>query len=407
VELRRWPRKNDAASIRARQEALASRLDGESHVFDHDLEPFARATEALTGAALVPVAVVGPIDVELGDYELEEPAGRVVERGRAQEGVYVPLANTEGGLSISLYRGARAVGESGGFRTYVLGDRITRASAFLFDSTAQASAFAAWIETQLEDMRAWLESEPIPNLSKHAKLRELETHVVGPMCHVMYAYTTGDACGMNMITRNSFALNQGFVVDRSPVRPHRAMLEGNMGGDKKPSARYFERGGHGKTVIAEATLTDEAVRRVLKTTIDDLVELAFVGTHGAVASGMQSVAFTPATAIAAMFTATGQDIGMVGTSSMAHGTAHRVESGLNVSMRLPSLEVATVGGGTTLPYARSWLRLMDCDGPGKVYRLAQIVAAATLSLEISASAAMATAGSENFYRAHFERGGLR
>jgi hydroxymethylglutaryl-CoA reductase (NADPH) len=407
VELRRWPRKNDADSIRARQEALASRLDGESHVFDHDLEPFAKATEALTGAALIPVAVVGPIDVELGLYELEEPEGSVVERDRELEGVYVPLANTEGGLSISLYRGARAVGESGGFRTYVLGDRITRASAFLFDSTAQASAFAAWIETQLEEMRAWLESEPIPNLSKHAKLRELETHVVGPMCHVMYAYTTGDACGMNMITRNSFALNQGFVVDRSPVRPRRAMLEGNMGGDKKPSARYFERGGHGKTVIAEATLTDEAVRRVLKTTIDDLIELAFVGTHGAVASGMQSVAFTPATAIAAVFTATGQDIGMVGTSSMAHGTAHRMEGGLNVSMRLPSLEVATVGGGTTLPYARSWLRLMGCDGPGKVYRLAQIVAAATLSLEISASAAMATAGSENFYRAHFERGGLR
>jgi hydroxymethylglutaryl-CoA reductase (NADPH) len=407
VELRRWPRKNDPDSIRARQEELASRLDGESHVFDHDLEPFAKATEALTGAALVPVAVVGPIDIELGDYELEEPEGRVVERGRAQEGVYVPLANTEGGLSISLYRGARAVGESGGFRTYVLGDRITRASAFLFDDTAHAVAFAAWIEGQLDDMRAWLESEPIPNLSKYAKLRELETHVVGPMCHVMYAFTTGDACGMNMITRNSYALNQGFVMDRAPAHPRRAMLEGNMGGDKKPSARYFERGGHGKTVVAEATLTDDAVRRVLKTTVDDLLELAFVGTHGAIASGMQSVAFTPATAIAAIFTATGQDIGMVGTSSMAHGTAHRVEGGLNVAMRLPALEVASVGGGTTLPYARSWLRLMGCDGPGKVYRLAQIVAAATLSLEISASAAMATAGSENFYRAHFERGGLR
>jgi hydroxymethylglutaryl-CoA reductase (NADPH) len=108
-----------------------------------------------------------------------------------------------------------------------------------------------------------------------------------------------------------------------------------------------------------------------------------------------------------MFTATGQDIGMVGTSSMAHGTAHRVDDGLHVSLRLASLEVATVGGGTTLPYARSWLRLLGCEGPGKVYRLAQIVAAATLSLEISASAAMATVGSENFYRAHFERGGLR
>ena len=50
---------------------------------------------------------------------------------------------------------------------------------------------------------------------------------------------------------------------------------------------------------------------------------------------------------------------------------------------------------------------MGCGGPGKVYRFAQVVAAAALALEISASAAMATAGSENFYKAHFERGGLR
>src|ERR687887_2594497 len=128
-----------------------------------------------------------------------------------------------------------------------------------------------------------------------------------------------------------------------------------MGGDKKPSHRYFERGGHGKTVLADATLTDDAVRRVLRTTIDDLLDLSFAGTHGAVASGMQSVAFTPASAIAAIFAATGQDLGMVGTSSMAHGTGHRVDDGLQVSLRLPGLEVATVGGGTTLPFARRWL----------------------------------------------------
>jgi hydroxymethylglutaryl-CoA reductase (NADPH) len=355
----------------------------------------------------VPVAVVGPLVLDLGEYELEEPQGRLVERGRTSDRVYVPLANTEGGLSISLQRGARAAEESGGFRTHVLGDRVTRASAFLFASAAESAAFARWIETQLDEMKSWLASDPVPGLSKHAKLRELETHVVGPVCHVLYAYTTGDAVGMNMITRNSYALNQGFVAERAPVKPRRALLEGNMGGDKKPSHRYFERGGHGKTVIAEATLTEEAVRRVLKTTIDDLLELAFVGTHGAVASGMQSVAFTPATAIAALFIATGQDVGMVGTSSMAHGTAHRVEGGLHATLRLPTLEVATIGGGTTLPSARSWLRLLGCEGAGKVYRLAQIVAAATLALEISASAAMATAGSENFYKAHFERGGLR
>jgi hydroxymethylglutaryl-CoA reductase (NADPH) len=399
----RWPRRNDPKSIRARQETLG--LDGV--VVEHDLEPYAKATEALTGVAPVPVAVVGPLDLELGEYGLDEPAGTLVERARARQSVYVPLANTEGGLSISLARGARAAAESGGFRTHVLRDRVTRASAFLFESTLDAASFARWIETQPDAMRSWLGGAPVEGLSRHAKLRELETHVVGPMCHVLYAYTTGDAVGMNMITRNSYALNQVFVLEHSPVEPRRVYLEGNMGGDKKISHRYFEGGGHGKTVIAEATLTDEAIQRVLKTSAEELLDLTFVGTHGAVASGMQSVAFTPATAIAAMFIATGQDVGMVGTSSMAHGTALRVDGGLNVSIRLPGLEVATIGGGTTLPYARTWLALMDCEGPGKVYRFAQVVAAATLSLEISASAAMATAGSENFYKAHFERGGLR
>jgi hydroxymethylglutaryl-CoA reductase (NADPH) len=92
---------------------------------------------------------------------------------------------------------------------------------------------------------------------------------------------------------------------------------------------------------------------------------------------------------------------------MAHGAGRATDGGLNVSIRLAGLEVGTIGGGTTLPYARSWLGLIGCAGAGKVYRFAQIVAAATLALEISASAAMATAGSENFFRAHHERGGLR
>jgi hydroxymethylglutaryl-CoA reductase (NADPH) len=406
VELRRWPRKNDPASIRVRQEVLRD-LTQDGVVFWDDLEPFTKATEALTGVAVVPVAVVGPIDVELGEYELSEPEGRLAERSRSRERVYVPLANTEGGLAISLYRGARAVAESGGFRTHVLRDRMTRASGFLFDDAAEAVAFARWIEEQVGEMRSWLAADPMPGLSRHAKLREVETHVVGPVCHVMYAFTTGDAVGLNMVTRNSYALNRDFVPSRSPVLPRRSVLEANMGGDKKPSHRYFERGGHGKTVIAEATLTDDAIRRVLRTSADDLLDLAFIGTHGSVASGMQSVAFTPATAIAAIFTATGQDIGMVGTSSMAQGTAYRVEGGLHSSIRLPGLEVATVGGGTMLPYASAWLELLGCAGPGKVYRLAQIVAAATLALEISASAAMATAGSAEFFKAHHERGGLR
>src|ERR671933_423107 len=403
MELKRWPRKNDPASIQARQEALG--LNGD--VTEIDLAPFASANEMLTGAAVIPVSVVGPLDVEVGEYELEEPIGRVVETGRTDEQLYVPLAHTEGGLSASLYRGARAAAETGGFRTYVLRDRITRASCFVCASTEEAVALARFLDAHVAEMRRWLAEREDEWISKFAKLREVETHVVGPMCHVLWAFTTGDAVGANMMTRNAYALNTGYVLEHAPVQPQRAILEANMGGDKKPSHRYFERGGHGKTVLAECTLTDEAVRRVLRTTIDDLLELSWAGTHGAVASGMQSVAFTPASAIAALFAATGQDLGMVGTSSMAHGTGRRVEGGLHVALRLSGLEVGTVGGGTTLPYARSWLSLIGCAGAGKVYRFAQIVAATALALEISASAAMATAGSENFFRAHHERGGLR
>jgi len=404
VELRRWPRKNDPASIKARQEALDGRVEAE--VFEPDLTPWVKAQEALTGVSVIPTSVIGPLTVSLGEYELEEPEGAVVERGRATEEIFVPLAHTEGSMSDSVFRGARAAAESGGFRTYVLQDRITRASCFICKSVAEAIELARWVEDESENMRDWIAHHDDESISRFAKLREVKTHVVGPMCHVLWRWTTGDAVGANMMTRNAYFLNMGYVMERAPVKPERALLEANMGGDKKPSHEYFH-GGHGKTVIAETTLTGDAIRRVLRTTVDDLLELSWAGTHGAVASGMQSVAFTPATAIAAIFAATGQDLGMVGTSSMCHGVGRRVDDGLHVSIRLPGLEVSTVGGGTTLPYARSWLSLMDCAGAGKVYRFAQIVAAATLALEISASAAMATAGSANFFKAHFERGGLR
>ncbi|HKS79438.1 MAG TPA: hypothetical protein VJQ07_11280 [Gaiellaceae bacterium] len=392
----RLPRKNDPDSVRARQEALG--------LPEVDLEPYAKAAESVTGFVSVPVSVA-QLAISLGEYELSDE-GDVIESGRSDEDVVVPLAHTEGGLTASVQRGAKAVAESGGFRTHVIADRITRASCFICKDSGDALVLARWVEEQVPAMREFLRASDSPELSRHAVLREAKTHVVGPMCHVLWRFTTGDAFGANMMTRNAYALNMAYVLPRAPVPIERSILEANMGGDKKPSFEYFQQG-HGKTVIAETTLTEAAVERVLRTKLSDLEELAWAGTHGSVASGMQSVAFTPASAIAAVFAATGQDLGLVGTSSMAHGTERRVDGGLHVAVRFPGIEVGTVGGGTTLPDPKRWLELMGCAGPGKVYRLAQIVAATALALEISASAAMATAGSENFFRAHFERGGMR
>ena len=65
-------------------------------------------------------------------------------------------------------------------------------------------------------MRALARGGGRPELSRYARLREAKTHVVGPMCHVLWRWTTGDAVGPNMMTRNAYALNMGYVMERRP-----------------------------------------------------------------------------------------------------------------------------------------------------------------------------------------------
>jgi len=419
-----WPRKNTPDQIAERQaavRALPAWQPTHNFVFEFPRPPeeFGGALEALTAHMVLPVGIVGPLRLTLGRYHVHPETGQLVEEGRATEEVYVPLAHTEGGLSASMLRGITAVFAAGGVRTHILADRMTRDSCFVFSTTEEAVAFARWVAARVPAMRAWLRDPENPllrervggaaRLSRHALLWEVDTHVVGASCHVLYRYTTGDAAGLNMITRNSHALNHEFILKRFPpeagIAPQRVFLEANMGGDKKPSGLYYIAGGHGKTVLAHATLPEEILQRVLRTTADDLVALEHAGVHGSLASDMQSAAFTPASAIAAIFAATGQDLGMIGTSSMAHDVLERTPEGIHLAIRLSSLEVGTVGGGATLPYARAFLSLLGCTGPGSAYRLAQIVAAATLCLELSASAAMASAGSENFATAHLKQSG--
>src|SRR6185312_3642725 len=117
-----------------------------------------------------------------GEYELSED-GDVVEMGRSDEEIVVPLAHTEGGLTASVQRGAKAIAESGGCRTYVISDRITRASCFVCKDSGDALTLARWIESQVPAMREFLRETDSPELSRHAVLREAKTHVVGPMCH--------------------------------------------------------------------------------------------------------------------------------------------------------------------------------------------------------------------------------
>lgn len=419
----RWPHKSSPEEIAERRARLRE-LKGwraESEVLfstPAPAESYAGMVDAFTAGATLPVSMVGPLKVSLGRYQVDE-AGEPAEVERNVDEVVIPLAHTEGGLAASMQRGMNAVLRGEPIATHVIRDRMTRDSCFQFESAEQAVAFARWAVAETPNIRNWLHDRAnplyaerlagVPVLSRHARLWEIETHVVGAACHLLYGFTTGDACGPNMITRNAYAINTHFVLRRFPAAsgfaPLRVMVEANMGGDKKPSGLYFTSGGHGKTVIASVRVLERVLRRVLHTTSDDLLALEHLAVHGGIASGMQSAAFTPASSVAAIFAATGQDLGMVATSSMAQDVLDRCDDGLHLAIRFSGLEVGTVGGGTGLPHARALLGLLGCLEPGGSLRLAQIIAASALCLELSAAAAAATAGSRDFVSAHTRHSG--
>ena len=92
-----------------------------------------------------------------------------------------------------------------------------------------------------------------------------------------------------------------------------------------------------------------------------------------------------------MFIAMGQDVANVAESCAALVYAEKTSGGdYYYSITIPSLIVATYGGGTSLATQKECLDIIGCSGTGKVNKLAEIVAATVLCGEISlASAVMA------------------
>jgi hydroxymethylglutaryl-CoA reductase (NADPH) len=103
-----------------------------------------------------------------------------------------------------------------------------------------------------------------------------------------------------------------------------------------------------------------------------------------------------ANTIAAFFAATGQDLAQVITSASVWVQADATDDGLHFMVSLPSLEVATIGGGANFGTAREMLAMMGCAGGGKsvddngnVLRLAEICAAAVTALDLNTACAQA------------------
>jgi hydroxymethylglutaryl-CoA reductase (NADPH) len=147
----------------------------------------------------------------------------------------------------------------------------------------------------------------------------------------------------------------------------------------------------GKRVTAEAVIKRDVLLEIMDADTEALHQLYMASSIGTLMSGANNNGLHSANAITAMFLATGQDVANVSESSVALLYCELTrEKDLYFSITLPSLIVATCGGGTGLPTQRECLETMDCYGVGKVYKFAEIVAGTVLAGEISLASAIAS-----------------
>ena len=124
----------------------------------------------------------------------------------------------------------------------------------------------------------------------------------------------------------------------------------------------------GKRVVAEA---DDPRRAVPAASCTPTTELMFrarqVSNLGGFMSGVNNNGAHSANGITAMFIATGQDVGERGrVVGRLRATPSCADNGdYYYSVTIPSLIVATYGGGTGLATQRECLELLGCYGDGQ------------------------------------------
>ena len=116
------------------------------------------------------------------------------------ESFYVPMSTTEGALVASTNRGCRAVSSSGGIKSSILGDGMTRGPVVRMPSATEAGSVKVWLDDH-ENFNSVAES--FNSTSRFARLKSLQTAVAGRLVYIRFKASTGDAMGMNMLSKVS------------------------------------------------------------------------------------------------------------------------------------------------------------------------------------------------------------
>jgi hydroxymethylglutaryl-CoA reductase (NADPH) len=206
------------------------------------------------------------------------------------------------------------------------------------------------------------------------------------MRYLRFNYTTGDAAGQNMVGKATFVACEWIVANYPGIR--RYMLSGAMDTDKKHS-QLNTLHTRGKRVIAEVTIPSDLLQKTMNITAAALYKARSINQVGSFMAGSNNTGAHSANGITAIFIATGQDVANVAESSAAIVFADMDDEGnYYLSITIPSLIVATYGGGTGLPTQQECLNLLGCNGAGRVRKLAEIIGATVLAGEISLMSAV-------------------
>uniref|UniRef100_A0A6I8QQP2 3-hydroxy-3-methylglutaryl coenzyme A reductase n=2 Tax=Xenopus tropicalis TaxID=8364 RepID=A0A6I8QQP2_XENTR len=331
--------------------------------------------ENVIGYMPIPVGVAGPLFLNNKEYQ-------------------VPMATTEGCLVASTNRGCRAIMLGGGARSRVLADGMTRGPVVRLPTACDAAEVKAWLDS-MEGFKVI--KDAFDSTSRFARLGRLQTCVAGRNLYIRFQSKTGDAMGMNMISKGTEkALSR--LQEEFPEL-HVLAVSGNYCTDKKPAAiNWIE--GRGKSVVCEAIIPARVVREVLKSSTEALVEVNInknlIGS--AMAGSIGGYNAHAANIVTAIYIACGQDAAQnVGSSNcitIMEATGPMNED-LYISCTMPSIEIGTVGGGTNLAPQQACLQMLGVQGasteaPGKnACQLAQIVCGTVMAGELSLMAALA------------------
>ncbi|EPZ49931.1 putative hydroxymethylglutaryl-CoA reductase (NADPH) [Bacteriovorax sp. BAL6_X] len=325
--------------------------------------------ESYAGSISIPMGICGPLKIN--------------EKGE-KEDLYIPIATSEGALVSSITRGALAVSLCGGFKAKVLRKRMYRAPVFTFDDIDHADEFISWLEDNFDTIKSITKK-----YSNFADLKKIKPVLIGRNVHAKFIYECADASGQNMTTvctwQSCLWIKEELLT--SKIKLVEFFLEGNGSSDKKVSVGSAMQT-RGTYVTAECVITEKVLKRILKTSSTDLVNLYLRSLPITRLEGMTGYNVNVANAVAAIFASTGQDLACIHESSTAVLNFEKHEKGLYVSLTLPSLVIGTVGGGTGLGHYKDCLKSIGCSGAGKVERFAKIIAGAALSLELSTMSAI-------------------